>query len=289
MNINISEKNILPKMREHYQQVRSKNKKEAVKIDADVESSILADDALCVRYLRANELDYEDGAKQLFESVVFRSVEHPDRITAEQIESSLATGKMFEYGLSKLGNPVIYLRTGLDGASTSEAKIQHLLYCLEHTLRLGRDRWLLIIDFGYVKDHPEQKGKFSMADIAVGKRMVSLLGTHYPERLQKCYFVRPSGAFHGFYSMCVKPFLAKKTAEKMVFLKEMDEEGKQMMLDVVEAPQLLKEYGGDVEYVYDAAEFVKQVEERRRASSSPQQESSSAPSPSGPAITSTES
>eukprot|EP00762_Andalucia_godoyi_P008359 ANDGO_07373.mRNA.1 Phosphatidylinositol transfer protein PDR17 len=228
--VNAQELVIIPKLRKVLDSLIAKRKPAEGPLDATVMATFTTDE-VCSRYLRANDLDYDKGAKQLYETLCFRSVEKPHLIAAQDVMPSLETGKMFECGADRSGHPVIYLRTGLDGASDSSVKIKHLLYILEHTLRgleiqartgVATDgKWVLIIDFGYSKSQKAAGKKFSMSDISVGKKMVHILGTHYPERLAKCVFVRPSGGFVAFWNLFVKPFVAKKTVDKMVFLRNL--------------------------------------------------------------------
>lgn len=105
-----------------------------------------------------------------------------------------------------------------------------------------------------------KQGAGKQPSVGQGRQFLSILQTHYPERLGRALVMNVPWVVWGFFKL-INPFIDPLTKEKMRF----DED-----LRVLVPPmQLMKEYGGDVafEYRHDPywGAFCGLVEERRKA------------------------
>lgn len=104
-----------------------------------------------------------------------------------------------------------------------------------------------------------KQGAGNQPSVGQGRQFLSILQTHYPERLGRALVMNVPWVVWGFFKL-INPFIDPLTKEKMRF----DED-----LRVLVPPmQLMKEYGGDVafEYRHDPywGAFCGLVEERRK-------------------------
>lgn len=123
----------------------------------------------------------------------------------------------------------------------SEARfLWHIMWCLEyvftHIQRRQTDRLFVILDMGGV----------SMGDLvgdvmALVKKAVGMMGTHYPERSFKICILNVPAWFNVIFK-AIKPLLRKKTQDKIGMCRK----GKvrETLLALIPEDQLPAEYGG---------------------------------------------
>ena len=89
------------------------------------------------------------------------------------------------------------------------------------------------------------KGSMSKnPSLATGRSALSILQTHYPERLGRAMMVNIPWVVSGFFKL-ITPFIDPLTREKLVY--------EQPLQQFVPPAQLLNTHGGDVSFEYDHA------------------------------------
>ena len=109
-------------------------------------------------------------------------------------------------------------------------------------------RFIRVFDFkGFKMSHARDVGAIRM-----GLSIIRMIEKYFPERLEKCYVINaPSVLFH-LWNTIVKTMLDKKTAEKFCIIKGKDKSC-ELMQELMPRDSLLKEYGGVLEHIHDAA------------------------------------
>lgn len=202
-----------------------------------------------LRYLRATKWHIDDCIKRIEGSIAWRrefgiSGTPNDEVTAELVSPENETGKEVILGYENDARPILYLKPGRQNTKTSQRQVQHLVFMLERVIDYmpaGQDSLALLIDFKQYDDVPNVGGS-KIPPIGVGRQVLHILQTHYPERLGKSLLTNIPWLGWTFLKL-IHPFIDPLTREKLVF----DEP----FPNYVPSEQLDKLYGGYVDFTYD--------------------------------------
>ncbi|AET40851.1 phosphatidylinositol transporter Ecym_6481 [Eremothecium cymbalariae DBVPG len=206
-----------------------------------------------IRYLKAVKWVVGEAINRLTLSIGWRrqfgisnfGEENGDSLTGETVSVENETGKEVILGFDKDRRPILYLKPGRQNTRTSRRQIQHLVFMLERVIDLmppGQDTLTLLIDFRDHNDIPKVLGNSKTPPIGVGKEVLHILQTHYPERLGKALLTNIPWLAWSFLKM-IHPFIDPQTRDKLVLDEPFE--------NYVSLDQLDKSYGGYLDFVYD--------------------------------------
>ncbi|KAL8712076.1 MAG: hypothetical protein Q9220_003509 [cf. Caloplaca sp. 1 TL-2023] len=225
-----------------------------------------------LRYLRATKWSPADASTRLLATLTWRHEYALESHTPEYISPENATGKQVLTGYDIAGRPCLYLNPGKQNTERSNKQVEHLVYMLERTIDLmppGQETLSLLINFD------KKTGGGERPPLWQGKQVLNILQSHYPERLGRALVInseyfsihpvaglyitqshprkRPVALTHPLpklvpwvvwtFFKLINPFIDPATREKLKF----DQDLRQF----VPAAQLLKTFGGDVDFVYE--------------------------------------
>ncbi|KAI5966441.1 PDR16 [Candida pseudojiufengensis] len=156
------------------------------------------------------------------------------------------TGKEVILGYDNDSRPCLYLKPGRQNTKTSQLQVQHLVLMLEKVISFmpsGQDSLALLIDF---KAHPVGTQGGKIPPVGVGRQVLHILQTHYPERLGKALLTNIPWLGWTFLKI-IHPFIDPLTREKLVF--------DQPFINYVPKIQLDKDFKGDVNFIYDHEKY----------------------------------
>ncbi|SCU86453.1 LANO_0C08042g1_1 [Lachancea nothofagi CBS 11611] len=205
-----------------------------------------------LRYLRATKWDVTDCIARITLSLAWRrqfgidqfGEENGDALKASMVAEEEETGKQLVLGFENDARPILYLKPGRQNTKTSHRQVQHLVFMLERVIDfmpVGQDSLALLIDFKDHPDVPKVTGGSKIPPIGVGKEVLHILQTHYPERLGKALLTNIPWLAWTFLKM-IHPFIDPLTREKLVF----DEP----FIKYVPEDQLEMPYGGLLDFTY---------------------------------------
>lgn len=211
-----------------------------------------------LRYLRATKWIVQDAIDRITGTVSWRrefGIDHQtdnskNIVTPELVAPESETGKEVTLGFDNDNRPCCYLKPGRQNTKNSFRQVQHLVFFLERTIDMmpsGQDSLALLIDF---KQHPEIAANVATSKIpplSVGKQVLHILQTHYPERLGKALLTNTPFLARTFMRL-IWPFIDPLTKEKIV----MDA----AFCDFIPPEQLDKDFeGGLVDFEYDHSAY----------------------------------
>lgn len=204
-----------------------------------------------LRYLRATKWNVHEAIERIEGTIAWRrefGVNYQDddknTVNSELIAPESLTGKEVVLGFDNDARPCLYLKPGRQNTKTSHRQVQHLVYCLEKVIDFmpsGQDSLALLIDF---KQHPEISANVETSKIpplSVGREVLHILQTHYPERLGKALLTNIPFLGRAFLKL-IYPFIDPLTREKLVFDAE--------FINFVKGEQLDKDFDGFVDFEY---------------------------------------
>lgn len=205
-----------------------------------------------LRYLRATKWIVKDAISRIEGTISWRrefGIQYQDdsknKVTPELVEPESLTGKQVVLGFDNAARPCLYLKPGRQNTKTSHRQVQHLVYCLEKVIDFmpsGQDSLALLIDF---KQHPEISANVETSKVpplSVGREVLHILQTHYPERLGKALLTNIPFLGRAFLKL-IYPFIDPLTREKLVFDAE--------FIKFVHGEQLDKDFDGLVDFEYN--------------------------------------
>lgn len=231
---------------------QEKNSKEATKSPLTTfEKAWLSRECL-LRYLRATKWKESEAIERLTMSLAWRrefgishmGEENGDKITPETIEIENETGKQVVLGYENDARPILYLKPGRQNTKTSHRQVEHLVFMLERVIDFmppGQDSLALLIDFKDYPDVAKVQGNSAIPPLGVGKEVLHILQTHYPERLGKGLVTNIPWLAWTFLKL-IYPFIDSNTREKLGF--------DVPMVNFVPKDQLDKLYGGYLDFTY---------------------------------------
>ncbi|EMG46906.1 Phosphatidylinositol transfer protein, putative [Candida maltosa Xu316] len=145
-----------------------------------------------LRYLRATKWDEKEAIDRIELTLSWRrefGVNEPfdnqNLVNGDLVSPENETGKEVILGFDNDARPCLYLKPGRQNTKTSERQVQHLVYMLEKVIDYmpsGQDSLALLIDF---KAHPVGTQSGKIPPVGIGRQVLHILQTHYPERLSK--------------------------------------------------------------------------------------------------------
>lgn len=205
-----------------------------------------------LRYLRATKWNVHEAIQRIEGTLAWRrefGIQYQDdeknKVTPELVAPESLTGKQVVLGFDNDARPCLYLKPGRQNTKTSHRQVQHLVYCLEKVIDFmpsGQDSLALLIDF---KNHPEISANVETSKVpplSVGREVLHILQTHYPERLGKALLTNIPFLGRAFLKL-IYPFIDPLTREKLVFDAE--------FINFVKGEQLDKDFDGFVDFVYN--------------------------------------
>lgn len=219
-----------------------------------------------LRYLRATKWDVNEAIKRIELTLAWRRefgiaslLEEDNEVNGQLCSEENETGKEVILGFDNNSRPCLYLKPGRQNTKTSQRQVQHLVYMLEKVIDYmpsGQDSLALLIDF---KSSPVGTKSNKIPPIGIGKQVLHILQTHYPERLGKALLTNIPLLAWTFLKM-IHPFIDPLTREKLVF--------DQPFAEYVPTAQLDKDFGGRVNFEYDHSkywdEMIRIAEEKKK-------------------------
>lgn len=215
---------------------------------SEIERSWLTKECF-LRYLRATKWVVSDCIKRIEGSLAWRRefgiTGENDVLTPDLLSEENESGKEVILGYENDARPILYLKPGRQNTKTSFRQVQHLVYMLERVIDYmppGQDSLALLIDFKQYDDFEGTQQSSKIPPIGVGRQVLHILQTHYPERLGKSLLTNIPWLGWTFLKL-IHPFIDPLTREKLVF----DEP----FPNYVPMDQLDKTYGGHVDFTYN--------------------------------------
>lgn len=226
----------------------AKNKEEPL---SEYEKAWLSRECI-LRYLRATKWVQKEAIARIEGSIAWRrefgishmGEENGDELKSDDIAVENESGKQVVLGYENDARPILYLKPGRQNTKTSRRQVQHLVFMLERVIDfmpVGQGSLALLIDFKDYSDVPKVQGNSKIPPIGVGKEVLHILQTHYPERLGKALLTNIPWLAWTFLKL-IHPFIDPMTREKLVF--------DQPFPNYVPVDQLEKTYGGNLDFVY---------------------------------------
>lgn len=206
-----------------------------------------------LRYLRATKWETEEAIKRIELTLAWRrefginaNFDRENEVNGDLCSEENETGKEVILGYDNDARPCLYLKPGRQNTKTSQRQVQHLVYMLEKVIDympLGQDSLALLIDF---KASPLGTQGSKIPPIGIGRQVLHILQTHYPERLGKALLTNIPLLAWTFLKL-IHPFIDPLTREKLVF--------DQPFVNYVPTEQLDKDFGGEVNFDYDHKQY----------------------------------
>ncbi|KIV99448.1 hypothetical protein, variant [Verruconis gallopava] len=195
-----------------------------------------------LRYLRATKWNVPQAADRLRSTLTWqREFGVRSTIDADYVSPENETGKQVIMGFDVHGRPCLYLNPGkqnTDFKEHGERQTKHLVFMLQRVIDIlppGQESVALLINY---KDTSNSKNP----PMSQSRQVLSILQTHYPERLGRALISDLPWYVTTFYKL-ISPFIDPVTKSKMKFNEPLTQH--------VPAEQLLKAYGGKVDFEYD--------------------------------------
>jgi len=199
-----------------------------------------------LRYLRATKWIVKDAIERIELSVSWRRefgiTGDNDEVTGDLVSPENKTGKQVILGYDSNARPILYLKNGRQNTKSSFRQVQNLVFFLERVIDfmpMGQDTIALLIDF---KKYDVEGTTSNIPPLSIGKQVLNILQTHYPERLGRALLTNIPFVAWTFLKL-IHPFIDPQTREKIIFDKPFE--------DYVPLEQLDKDYGGKVFFEYN--------------------------------------
>ncbi|MCJ1268249.1 hypothetical protein MMC22_008136 [Lobaria immixta] len=201
---------------------------------ADPERMWLTRECL-LRYLRAAKWSLPNATKRLLATLVWRREYLDPSHGPNYFSPENETGKCVIYGWDTAGRTCLYLNPAAQNTSNDNKQVEHLFFMMERCIEVllpGQETLTLLVNFKGATNGP----------VGQGRAVLHILQTHYPERLGKALIINLPWVLRGFFKI-INPFIDPDTREKIKYDQDLNE--------FVPSEQLLKNYGGEVDFVYD--------------------------------------
>ncbi|KAK6456282.1 CRAL-TRIO domain-containing protein [Scheffersomyces xylosifermentans] len=206
-----------------------------------------------LRYLRATKWDEHEAIVRIELTLAWRrefgiqnAFDNENEVNGDLVSPENETGKEVILGYDNDSRPCLYLKPGRQNTKTSQRQVQHLVYMLERVIDYmpsGQDSLALLIDF---KAHPVGTQGGKIPPVGVGRQVLHILQTHYPERLGKALLTNIPWLGWTFLKI-IHPFIDPLTREKLIF--------DQPFENYVPVAQLDRDFNGEVAFEYDHKKY----------------------------------
>eukprot|EP00357_Protocruzia_adherens_P004485 CAMPEP_0115004304 /NCGR_PEP_ID=MMETSP0216-20121206/19116_1 /TAXON_ID=223996 /ORGANISM="Protocruzia adherens, Strain Boccale" /LENGTH=304 /DNA_ID=CAMNT_0002370253 /DNA_START=52 /DNA_END=966 /DNA_ORIENTATION=- len=169
-----------------------------------------------------------------------------EEITKESLKFQFESRKAFWYGVDKKGHPCLIIRTGrhFPDKERHQEMVQFSIYLIEEGSNLADQLGVGKVCVIYDRNGFTSANKDSSL-MSLMKRIVSMMQDYYAERLSDVYVLHTNW-FYWLVWNIIKPFLAKKTKEKIHIMSKPED-----LLEHFDADMLSTEYGGDNTWEYE--------------------------------------
>lgn len=219
-----------------------------------------------LRFLRATKWNVKDAILRIELTLAWRrefgvagNFDADNAVNGTLCSPENETGKEVILGFDNDSRPCLYLKPGRQNTKTSQRQVQHLVYMLEKVIDYmpsGQDSLALLIDF---KESPVGMQSNKIPPVGIGRQVLHILQTHYPERLGKALLTNIPWLGWTFLKI-IHPFIDPLTREKLVY--------DQPFPNYVPQSQLDLDFGGAVNFEYHHekywAEMIRVAEEKKR-------------------------
>jgi len=199
-----------------------------------------------LRYLRALKWDLKGAIQRLEDTLKWRRDFGMYSITPETVEPEAVTGKEIIFGYDVMGRPALYLIPSRQNTSESDRQVQFTFWALERCIDLMEpnvENITLLINFGDRAKNPS---------MAQSRKVLNILQSHYPERLGLALIINVPFLVTMFLNL-IMPFVDPVTREKIKINPKVVEQG------IIDADQVIKEWGGSVDFEYKHEEYWPQL------------------------------
>ncbi|EGW34984.1 uncharacterized protein SPAPADRAFT_58107 [Spathaspora passalidarum NRRL Y-27907] len=210
-----------------------------------------------LRYLRATKWNEKDAINRVELTLAWRrefgidkAMENQNKVNGETTSIENETGKEVILGYDNDSRPCLYLKPGRQNTKTSQRQVEHLVYSLERVIDYmpsGQDSLALLIDF---KAHPVGTQGGKIPPVGVGRQVLHILQTHYPERLGKALLTNIPWLGWTFLKI-IHPFIDPLTREKLVFDEPFEK--------YVPVEQLDVDFNGKVNFEYNHDKYWRRM------------------------------
>lgn len=235
--------------------LKQKNTSKSTALSRD-EAAWLSRECL-LRYLRATGWKTKEAIDRLEATLVWRRdfglsrmLEKDNKLNGSVVSVENETGKEVILGYDNDTRPCLYLKPGRQNTKTSHRQVQHMVFMLERVIDYmpsGQDSLALLIDF---KSSPAGTVSNKIPPVGIGKTVLHILQTHYPERLGKALLTNIPFVAWTFLKI-IHPFIDPLTREKLVFDEPFPE--------YIPVTQLDKDFGGLVNFEYDQSKYWEEM------------------------------
>ena len=235
-------------------------------LSQDPQAQAFADAPCLYRYLRATKWNVSHARDRIRDTLAWRKDFKPIEIHPDEVKEEAASGKQFFNGFDKEGRPILHLVPGRENTKSSDHQLRFVVFNLEKAIQLmpeGVETMVIVIDYAGMS-------MFNAPSPGRGRKFLSILGNHYPERLGLGFVVHPTWYIWTFFTL-LGPFLdpvtkakihmvsdptpaASADAEKSETQKHEDKhnlKGCNDMTTYIPSEMLLKEYGGEHPFEWD--------------------------------------
>ncbi|CAK9787087.1 CRAL/TRIO domain-containing protein [Cutaneotrichosporon oleaginosum] len=202
------------------------------------EKRFLEDVGTHARFMRAAKWNVEHGKKRIKATMEWRREFRPELIEPEDVAIEAETGKIVISGFDKDARPIVYMRPRHENTETSPRQIRHLIYVLERAIDIcpeGQEQVCIVVDY-------KQATSNNTPSVSTGLQALNILQHHYVERLGRGLVVNMPWWINAFFS-AIQPFMDPITRDKIRFNPK--------LLELIDADQLDREYGGAYNYTFD--------------------------------------
>ncbi|KAI4214223.1 MAG: hypothetical protein LQ351_003308 [Letrouitia transgressa] len=191
-----------------------------------------------LRYLRATKWSVNEASTRLLSTLTWRHEYGLEKHTADYISPENATGKQVIFGYDVAGRPCLYLNPAKQNTERSLKQVEHLVFMLERVIDLmppGQEMLAMLINF-------DKKMGADRPPLWQGKLVLTILQSHYPERLGRALLMNVHWVVWTFLKL-INPFIDPNTKEKIKY----DQDLRQL----VPPSQLMTSHDGDIHFEYE--------------------------------------
>ncbi|CAI5476610.1 unnamed protein product [Closterium sp. Yama58-4] len=239
-------------------------------------AQIFCSDACLRRYLRARNWHVQRAERMLRDTLKWRDQCRPEEIRWADVAEEGATGKVYRTAFQdKHGRPVVVLSAGQQNTNNHAGQVRHLVHCLENAVmnlpatareqqqpqqqdngrqgeqqggeQGGQEQMVWLIDFrGWsMRKAPPLK---------TSREVLSILQSHYPERLGAAVIYNPPAVFEAFWKV-IRPFIDPVTFNKILFVNPSKPDTVKKLEGIFDLDRLEEAFGGRSKWTYDHARY----------------------------------
>ncbi|KAJ9116434.1 hypothetical protein QFC22_004876 [Naganishia vaughanmartiniae] len=201
------------------------------------------------RFLDATKGDVSQAIQRLKDTLIWRRSFGINELFEEpDAKEEAARGKHFYCGYDVTGHLCHYVVSSSVESKGPDQQIRHAIWFAEIApvfFKPGQGALTLLVDF----NNPTSNRKPSLA---TARQSLSIMQSHYPNRLHKAYFRNLSPIMSAFIPLTY-PFMDPKTAAKIHIEQDPLQQG------TIDAQNLLREWGGENTFSFKHPEYYHEL------------------------------